>query len=194
MLRKLYDWMMKTAASPRAVPALAAVSFVESSVFPLPPDIMLVPMCLANRKKAFWFACVCTLASVAGALLGYAIGHFAYETAGRAILSLYGGGDKWFAEFQHQFSVMGFWLVMMAGFTPFPFKVITIMSGVAGLDIPTLLMASFISRGGRFFLEAILIYFFGEQVRGIIEKNFEVISIVFFVVLVGGFFLIKYVF
>src|SRR5689334_17686262 len=153
-LKNLYKWMLDKAAGPYALPALCAISFIESSVFPLPPDIMLVPMCLAARKRAFTFALACTLASVAGAVLGYAIGSLLYETVGRFILNLYGGADGWFKQFEDGFRANGFLLVLMAGFTPFPFKVITIMSGVARLNIPLFLVACVISRGGRFFIEA----------------------------------------
>lgn len=191
MFRKLYSWMMEKAAGPSALPVMALVSFVDSSVFPLPPDIMLIPMCLAARKRAFWFAFVCTLASVAGALLGYGIGYFAYETVGKWILSFYGGADKWYGEFHDKFNQYGFWLVMMAGFTPFPFKIMTIVSGMMKLNVPVLLGASFLSRGARFFLWAVLSHFFGEKVHGLVEKHFEAISLGFIVCVIGGFFLIK---
>ncbi|NDE91171.1 MAG: DedA family protein [Alphaproteobacteria bacterium] len=193
MLKKLYNWMLEKAGSPRAVPALAAISFIESSMFPLPPDIMLIPMCLANRQKAFWFAFVCSVASVIGGLFGYAIGYFLYETVGVWVLNLYGGADEMYATFQKAFDQYGFWLVMMAGFTPFPFKVITICSGLTKLNIGVFVLASAISRSSRFFLEALLIKIYGDKIRDVMEKHLEVITTSFFVLLVGGFFLIRFI-
>lgn len=193
MFKKLYNWMLEKAASPAATPSLAAISFIESSVFPLPPDIMLIPMCLADRKKAFWFAFVCSVASVVGGLFGYAIGYFLYETLGKWILDLYGGADASYATFQKAFDEWGFWLVLMAGFTPFPFKVITICSGLAKLNIGVFFVAAAVSRSARFFLEAVLIYIYGEKIRAILEKHLELIATAFFVLLVGGFLLIKLV-
>lgn len=193
MLRKLYAWMLEKAASPAAVASLAAISFIESSVFPLPPDIMLIPMCLAERKRAFWFALVCSVASVVGGLFGYGIGYFLFETVGKWILNLYGGADQWFQTFQKAFDENGFWLVLMAGFTPFPFKVITICSGLTKLNILVFMLAAVISRSGRFFIEAGLIYVYGDRIRTLIEKYFELFTGLFFVLLVGGFLLIKFV-
>ncbi len=191
MLKKLYHWMLEKAAGPAAVPVLAAVAFVESSFFPLPPDLMLIPMCLAARRRAFMFALVCSLASVAGGLLGYGIGSLLYETAGRWILDFYGDADVLYARFQEAFQAQGFWLVAMAGFTPFPFKVITISSGVAGLNLPLFLLACFVSRAGRFFLEAALLYMFGEKIRSLIERYFGLLTVAFFLLLLGGFLAIK---
>ncbi len=193
MLKKLYKWMLDKAASPAATPSLAAISFIESSCFPLPPDLMLIPMCLANRKKAFWFAFVCSVASVLGGLLGYGIGYFLYETVGKWLLDLYGGADHSYDTFKKSFEEWGFWLVVMAGFTPFPFKVITICSGLAKLNIGVFFVAAAVSRSARFFLEAALIYVYGDKVRDLMEKHFELITAAFFVLLVGGFLLIKFV-
>jgi membrane protein YqaA with SNARE-associated domain len=193
MIKKLYAWMLDKAASPAATPALAAISFIESSMFPLPPDIMLIPMCLANRKKAFWFAFVCSVASILGGLLGYAIGYFLYETVGKWLLNLYGGADHWFDTFQKAFDENGFWLVMMAGFTPFPFKVITICSGLTKLNLGIFVLAAAISRSARFFLEALLITIYGDKIRNILEKHLELITTAFFILLVGGFLLLKFV-
>lgn len=193
MFKKLYNWMLSKAESPAAVPSLAAISFIESSVFPLPPDIMLIPMCLANRKKAFWYAFVCSVASIIGGMLGYSIGYFLYETVGKWILNLYGGADDSYATFKKAFDDMGFWLVLMAGFTPFPFKVITICSGLAKLNIGVFLIAAAVSRSARFFLEAALIYVYGEKIRNLLEKHLELITALFFLLLVGGFLLIKFV-
>lgn len=193
MFKKLYHWMLEKAASRAAVPALAAISFIESSVFPLPPDIMLIPMCLSDRKRAFWFAFVCSAASIIGGLFGYSIGYFLFETVGKWILNLYGGADQWFATFQKAFDENGFWLVLMAGFTPFPFKVITICSGLTKLNIGVFIVAAALSRSARFFLEAGLIYMYGEKIRTLLEKYFELITGLFFILLVGGFLLIKFV-
>lgn len=193
MFKKLYAWMLNKAASPAATPLLAGVSFIESSVFPLPPDIMLVPMCLANRKKAFWFAFVCSIASVMGGLLGYAIGFFLFETVGKWILNFYGGADNAYEAFKNSFDQYGFWLVLMAGFTPFPFKVITICSGLTKLNLGVFILASAVSRSGRFFLEATLIYIYGDKIRNLLEKHLELITVLFFMLLICGFLLIKFI-
>jgi membrane protein YqaA with SNARE-associated domain len=190
MIRRLYDWTMALAARPTATRWLAAVSFIESSIFPIPPDVMLAPMCLARRDRALWYAAVCTIASVLGGLAGYAIGFFLFDTVGQAILEFYGYGEK-FATFRDEFNRMGWALVLIAGFTPFPFKVITIASGVTGLSLITFVLAAIISRAGRFFLVAGLFYFFGAPVKAFIEKRLEWVTVAFTVLLIGGFLAVK---
>jgi len=191
MIRKLYDWTLALAAGPGAPKALGAVSFIESSVFPIPPDVLLVPMVLANRQRAFHFAAICTITSVLGGAFGYAIGYFLFETVGRAVLEFYGGADRWFNEFSGKFNEWGFWWVAFAGFTPFPYKVITIASGVTHLDFLVFMLASAISRGARFFLVAGLLWRYGAPIRMFIEKRLGLLTFVFFALLLGGFAVVK---
>ena len=190
MFRRLYDWMMKMAEHPKAVWALSAVSFAESSFFPLPPDMMLIPMVLAKRAKAFIYASYATIASVLGGMLGYAIGYFLFDMIGQPVLNFYGYGDK-FGSFAAQYNEWGAWIVLMAGITPFPYKVITIASGVTGLAFPVFLIASIVARSIRFFAVSAMLYWFGPQIRSFIERYFGLVTIIFFVLLFGGFILIK---
>ncbi len=193
MMRSLYDWMMRQAASDRAPTALFWVSFIESSVFPIPPDVMLIPMAIANRLKAWWYATIATIGSVLGGLLGYAIGYFLFDLVGQPILSFYGYGDK-FQEFAAQYNEYGAWIVFMAGLTPFPFKVITIASGTTSMNIFVFILASIVGRASRFFAVAALLYFFGQPIREFIERYFGILTVLFFVLLVGGFAAVKFVF
>ena len=193
MFRRLYDWMMKMAEHPKAVWALSAVSFAESSFFPLPPDIMLIPMVLARRAKAFVYASWASVSSVLGGILGYAIGYFLFEAIGKPVLDFYGYGGK-FSSFAAQYNEWGAWIVLMAGLTPFPYKVITIASGVTGLSFMTFMLASVVARSIRFFAVAALLYWFGPQIRRFIEKYFGLVTLIFFISLFGGFFLVKYLF
>ncbi len=191
MLRRLYDRTMSLAATPYAVWALAFVAFLESSVFPIPPDVLLIPMVLAARLKAFNYVLIATLASVAGGLLGYAIGWGLWEVVGQPVLELYGAMDK-FEEFKQGYNEYGALIVFMAGLTPFPYKVITIASGAFGLDIMAFLVASILSRGGRFLIVGALLWRFGEPIKAFIEKYLGILTIVFCVLLVGGFVVLKY--
>ncbi len=193
MIRGLYDWTMRLAAHRQALWALAAISFIESSVFPIPPDIILIPMVLAAREKAWRFAMVCTIASVLGGMAGYGIGYFLFDSVGRPLLDFYGYGEK-FSQFQGYYNEWGAWIVGGAGVTPFPYKVITIASGVTGLDPVVFTVASVLSRGVRFFLVAGLLWHFGEPIRGFIEAHLGKLATVFFVLLLGGFVAIKYIF
>ncbi len=186
MLRRLYDWTLGLAGHRHALWALAGVSFVESSVFPVPPDILLVPMVLAARRRAWAIAGVCTVASVAGGLAGYGIGFFLYEAVGRPLLEFYGHGAR-FGEFQALYRDWGAWIVAFAGVTPFPYKVITIASGVVALDPVTFTLASAVSRGGRFFIEAALLWHFGPPIRRFIEANLPLVTGLFFAALIAGF-------
>ena len=186
MLRRLYDWVMNLAGHRHAEPALAGVAFVESSVFPIPPDVMLMPMAYARPKRAFRYAIVATVASVLGGLAGYAIGYYLFETVGRAILELYGFTEQ-FDVFALRYNEHGAAIVFLAGVTPFPFKVITIASGVTGLNLVSFIVASIAARGLRFFLVCGLIYWFGPPVRGFIERHLGLLTLLFGVLLVGGF-------
>lgn len=192
-LRRLYNWTMALAEHPHALWALAAVSFIESSIFPIPPDVLLIPMILAAPKRAFLIAGVCTLASVIGGFAGYAIGAFLFEQVAQPLLAFY-GYEAQFLEFQGNFIEWGFWIVCFAGFTPFPYKVITIASGAMGLDLATFLLASVVSRGARFYLEALLLWRFGAPIKAFIEKYLGLLTFAFFAFLIGGFLAIKYLF
>ncbi|MEM7042491.1 MAG: YqaA family protein [Pseudomonadota bacterium] len=189
-LRALYNWTLRQAASPYALWILALVAFVESSIFPIPPDILLIPMVIAMRQRAWLIAGICTVASVAGGTAGYGIGYFLYESVGQAILEFYGKLEK-FSSFQDLYNEWGAWIVMMGGLTPFPYKVITIASGVTGLNIVTFTIFSIIARGMRFFLVAWLLWKFGAPIKTFIEKYLGLLTIVFFVLLLGGFALLK---
>lgn len=191
MLRRLYDWTMGLSAHRYALPALAAISFIEASVFPIPPDALLLPMILAAPHRAWLIAGVCTIASVLGGLFGYGIGFLAFEELGRPLLDFYGYGEK-FQSFQESYNEWGAWIVAGAGFTPFPFKVITIASGVTGLDMTVFVIASVLSRGARFFLVAGLLWYFGPRIRTFIENNLGILATAFFVLLFGGFVLVRY--
>ncbi len=193
MLRALYDRTMAIAGHRHAMWGLALVAFVESSVFPIPPDVLIIPMVMAARSRAWAIAGLATLASVAGGALGYAIGYGFYETLGQPVLEFYGQSGR-FAEFQQVYNELGWWLVIGAGLTPFPYKVITIASGVTGLDFFVFMAASVIGRAGRFFLVAALLWYFGPPIRVFIEKNLGLVTAIFFVCLFGGFLAIRYVF
>ena len=192
MLRRLYDWTMGLAGHRHALWALFVVSFVESSVFPIPPDVLVIPMVLAARELAWKIAFVCTVASVLGGLAGYGIGYFLYETVGRPIVDFYGYADK-FGAFQDSYNEWGAWIVAGAGITPFPYKVITIASGVTALDPVTFTVASVLSRGLRFYLEAGLLWRFGPPIRSFVENNLAKLTTLFFILLLGGFLLVRFV-
>ncbi len=186
MLRRLYDWTLSLAAHRHAIRWLAAVAFVESSVFPIPPDAMIVPMVLATRRRAWRIAAVATLASVLGGLAGYAIGALFYETVGARILAFYDYGES-FARFREIYLAYGTWIVLGAGLTPFPYKVVTIASGLFALDPVVFAGASLLGRGLRFFAEAALLWRFGPAIRAFVEARLGLIAAVFFALLVGGF-------
>ena len=190
MLRSLYDWTMRLAAHRRATWAMAAVSFAESSFFPIPPDVMLIPMVLAERAKAWLIATVCTVSSVLGGAAGYAIGALLFTSVGQPLLEFYGYGDK-FADFTGRYNEYGAWIVFIAGVTPFPYKVITIASGVASLDLTVFLLASVIARGLRFYVVCGLLYFFGPPIRAFIERRLGLMFTLFVVLLFVGFAAIK---
>ena len=191
MIRRLYDWTMSLADHPRALWVLALVAFVESSVFPIPPDVLMIPMILAAPSRAFLIAGVAMVASVLGGLLGYAIGAFAYEGIGQPILEAMGKADS-MEEFNDRFNDFGFWAVLIAGLTPFPYKVITIMSGWTGMPLATFVVTSIIARGLRFFVVAALLWKFGAPVRDFIERRLGLMFTLFCILLVGGFLLLRY--
>jgi membrane protein YqaA with SNARE-associated domain len=191
MLRRLYDRTMALASGRRAEPALAAVAFAESSFFPIPPDLLLIPMVLADRAKAWRFAIVATASSVVGGLAGYIIGAFLFNEVARPLLDVYGYGAK-FDEFAAMYNDWGVWIVLFAGLTPFPYKVITIASGATGLNVAVFMIASILARGGRFFIVAALLYWVGPPIRAFIEKRLGLVFTAFMVLLVGGFVVARY--
>ena len=190
MLKRLYDWTMAKAASKDATAWLAAVSFAESSFFPLPPDLLLVPMVIANRRAWWRLAAICTLASVVGGIAGYMIGYFLYETVGRWVIDFYHLTDK-FEAMRQTFVEYGAEILIIKGMTPIPYKLLTITAGVAHLDLWVFIGASIISRSIRFFLVAALLYAFGEPIRAFIEKRLTLVTSAFAVALIGGFLVVK---
>jgi membrane protein YqaA with SNARE-associated domain len=185
MLRKAYQKLLELAGGPRAEPALAIVSFAESSFFPLPPDIMLGPMATARPEKWARYALVCTIASVLGGLLGYAIGFFLFESVGSFIISLfgYGGKEEALRAFYDQWGV---WFIFLKGLTPIPYKLVTIISGAMQFSIPVFIIASAVTRGIRFFAVAYLFKRFGPALAPVIEKRIGMVSAGVAVAIVGG--------
>jgi membrane protein YqaA with SNARE-associated domain len=191
MLKRLYDRMIEIAAGPHAIWALIAVAFAESSFFPLPPDILLIPMMLARPSAAWRLAAYCTLASVAGGMLGYAIGYYGFDLIGRPILEFYHAMGSYDA-LKAGFDRWGVWIIIIKGMTPIPYKLVTIASGVAHFDFMLFVGASIVSRSLRFFLLAALLWWFGPAVRDFIEKRLMLMTSLFAVALVGGFAIIRY--
>lgn len=185
MIKRLYDWTMGWANHPRALWVLAVVAFVESSVFPIPPDVLMIPMILAAPHRAWLIAGVALVASVLGGVLGYAIGALAFETIGQPILAALGKADAMDA-FNTRFNDFGFWAVLTAGVTPFPYKVITIMSGWTGMPLATFMATSILARGLRFFIVSGLLWRFGPPIRDFIERRLGLMFTLFIVILVGG--------
>ena len=191
ILKKTYNWTLKKAQHKNAKWYLSLISFAESSFFPIPPDILLIPMALASKAKALFYAFICTLFSVLGGILGYAIGYFFYNSVGIYIVDFYHLANS-FSVFESYYKEFGILIVLGAGITPFPYKFITIASGVFGLNIFLFIIVSIIGRGLRFYLIAILLYFFGEKIKSIIDKYFNILTIVFFILLVGSVFIIRW--
>jgi len=191
MLQGLYDWTMGVARHRHALWGLAAVAFIESSLFPIPPDVLLIPMVIARPQRAFLLASVCTLASVAGGYLGYAIGYFAFESFGKEVLEFYGAMDRYEA-LKSSFAEWGAWIIVLKGMTPIPYKLITIASGALKFDLATFTLASLVSRSLRFFLVAALLWRFGEPIRLFIEKRLMLLTSLFAAALVGGFIVLRY--
>ncbi len=192
MIRPLYNWTLSLAQSPHALWALAFVAFLESSVFPIPPDIIMIPMILARPNRAFVIAGVALVASVLGGLLGYYIGAGLFDMVGEPLLEFYGKTDA-AAEFNQRFQDWGAWAVLIAGVTPFPFKVITIMSGWTGLNLWVFIISSIVARGLRFYIVAALLWKFGAPIRDFIERRLGLMFTIFMVLLLGGFYLGKYI-
>ncbi len=184
-LRRLYDWCVAAAGKPHALGILTAVAFAESSCFPIPPDVMLVPMALARPDRAFHLATWCTLASVAGGIVGYGIGALLYDSVGAWLIHLYGYGNK-VEAFRAAYAQWGAWIILIKGLTPIPYKIVTISSGFAGYNFGLFVVLSIITRGMRFFLLAFLLNRYGEYARHIIEKRLALWTSLFAAVLVIG--------
>ncbi|TCT27728.1 YqaA family protein [Martelella mediterranea] len=193
MLRKLYNWTMSLAATRNAERALFTVSFAESSFFPIPPDVLMIPMVISKPAKWFRVALICTLASILGAVGGYLIGMFLFEAIGQPILAFY-GKEASFEKIAEWYNTWGGWGVLFAAITPFPYKVLTIFSGATGLNFAVFLLVSVIGRSFRFFLIAYLLHHFGAPIRDFIEKYLGLLFTLFVVLLIGGFYLVKFVF
>lgn len=191
VIRRLYDWTLRIAAHRHARLGLFGLAFAESSIFPLPPDLVLIPMCIAERQKAFLYAAICTLGSVIGGIFAYFVGYFLYDTVGIRILELYGYQEQ-FNYFQSLYNEYGTWIVLAGGFTPIPYKLITIASGVTHMNIGAFILFSVIGRAGRFFMIAALLWKFGAPIKDFIEKYMGWLTIIFFSLLIGGFIAIKY--
>lgn len=192
-LRAMYDWMMRNAAGRHARAALAAFTFAEASFFPIPTDIMLIPMVLADRRRAWFLAGWCTLWSVLGGAAGYAIGAFLYDSLGQWLIQVYHLGSD-MQSFESWYARYGAIVILIKGFTPIPYKLVTITSGFAHFSFWLFMLMSLITRGGRFFLVAGLLYWKGEEARRFIEKRLEASLIVFLLVVVAGIVAVKYLF
>jgi membrane protein YqaA with SNARE-associated domain len=190
MLRRIYDWMMAKAAHRHAMLWLAAISFIESSFFPIPPDVMLIPMVLAAPSRWLRLSMVCTAASVAGGYLGYAIGYYAMDSVGMAILDAFHLGDR-FMALKPTIDQYGVWFILVKGMTPIPYKLITITAGAFHFDLTKFTLASIAARAMRFVLVAALLYKFGPPVRDFVEKRLKLVTTAFVLALVGGFFVVK---
>lgn len=193
MLRRLYDWTLAKAAGPGAERWLIGISFADSSFFPVPPDVMQIPMSIARPERSLRYAAVSTVASVAGALLGYAIGSLLYQTVGVPLLELYGYQDK-FVDFAASIKAHGFLWMLAFAFLPIPYKVATIAAGSVSLSIPVLIAASILGRGGRFFLVALILRRFGAKAQELIDRYFNALALAATALFVGGFVVVKYAF
>jgi len=198
-LRRLYDWILHWAETKYGVPALFLLALAESSFFPIPPDVLLIPLALGARSKAIRFALVCSVASIVGGIAGYGIGYFSWwsgaETYSAVALFFFnhipGFTEQVFLNIQEKYEIYNFLIVFTAGFTPIPFKIITISAGAFSVNFPMFLLASTVSRSARFFLVALLIRQFGEPITAFIDKYFNVLSIIFTLLLIGGFLVLK---
>lgn len=192
--RRMYDWVMSWADSPYGTVALAAIAFAESSFFPIPPDVLLIALGVAQPGRAYFYALVSTLSSVVGGMLGYLIGWLLWEGVNQLFFRYVPGfTPEVFARVQGYYDAYGFLAVMIAGFTPIPYKVFTIASGVFAMNFPLFVLASTISRGLRFFIEGGLIARYGAKMREILERNFNLMTILFVILLVGGFLVLRLV-
>ena len=198
-LRRLYDWILHWAETKYGVPALFLLALAESSFFPIPPDVLLIPLALGARSKAIRFALVCSVASIVGGIAGYGIGYFSWWSGAEAYsaVALFffnhipGFSEQVFLNIQEKYEIYNFLIVFTAGFTPIPFKIITISAGAFSVNFPMFLLASTVSRSARFFLVALLIRKFGEPITAFIDKYFNILSLIFTILLIGGFLVLK---
>ena len=188
MLKRVYDWCIAAADKPYALWIMAAVSFAESSFFPIPPDVMLLPMSLARPKKAWFFATICTIASVAGGVVGYGIGALLYDSVGQWLMHIYNLTDK-VETFRQSYAEWGSVIILVKGLTPIPYKLVTITSGFAGYNIWLFILCSIIARGGRFFVLAVLLNRYGDTIRHELEKRLTMWVVIGALVLVAGFYI-----
>lgn len=193
LIRRIYDWILHWAETPYGTPALFILAFTESSFFPIPPDVLLIALCLSITKRSFYFALICSIGSVLGGAFGYLIGLTFMDTIGMKILSIYGFQEQ-YQYVQHLYMKYDAWAVGIAGFTPIPYKVFTISAGAFKISFNVFIIASAVSRSLRFFLVAGLIYIFGTPIKIFIDKYFNILTIVFTLLLIGGFVIIKYFF
>ena len=191
MLRRLYNWVLGWSESPYATSALFVLAFVESSFFPIPPDVLLMALAVSAPKRALYYALVCTIGSVAGGVLGYAIGYYFYEILGAPIIEFYGVNES-FALVGEKYNDNAFTAIAIVGFTPIPYKVFTIAAGVFKVPLPTLIAASLLGRAGRFLLVGGLIRVFGPAIRDFIDRYFNILTVAFVVLLVLGFVVVSY--
>jgi membrane protein YqaA with SNARE-associated domain len=188
LFKRLYDWTISLAESPRASWALAGVAFAESSFFPLPPDLILIPMAIARPRKAWAYAAVCTVASVAGGALGYAIGALLYDTLGQWLIHLYGYGER-MTQLRDFYAEWGWAFILVKGLTPIPYKLVTIVSGLLGYNFALFIALSIITRGARFFILAGILNRFGEPLRAQLERHFAIFTLILIAIVIGGFWL-----
>ncbi|MFC0284071.1 YqaA family protein [Camelimonas abortus] len=193
MFKRLYDWTTSLANRPGATWALALVSFAESSFFPIPPDVMLAPMALAQPRRAWFYAFVCTLASVAGALLGYAIGYLLFDSLGMWLIRVY-GMESGVEAFRQSYAEYGHWIILLKGLTPIPFKLITIMSGFAGYNLLWFVLLCLVTRGVRFALVAGAMQLFAEPIRRLMDRHAGVVGVAVLGFIVAGFAAAKFLF
>jgi membrane protein YqaA with SNARE-associated domain len=191
VIKRFYDWSMRQAGSPHAMRGLGVVAFLESSVFPIPPDVMIVPMVLARPQDAWRIAAVATLASVVGGLAGYAIGYLLLETVGQWIIDIYGLADK-VTAYQQAYDHWGLWIILIKGLTPIPYKLVTIASGMAHFSLIVFTLASILTRGARFFMVAALLRWYGPPIRTFIEARLTLVTSVFAGLIVLGFLSLRY--
>ena len=201
-IRRLYNWVLEWSNTKYGVPALFILSLSESSFFPIPPDVLLIALALGMQSKALYFAFICSLGSVLGAIIGYTIGYFSWwNSLGKySVVAMFffnhipGFSSEIFTSIQQKFDLYNFFIVFTAGFTPIPFKIITISAGAFNINFPMFIIASTISRSARFFLVALLIKKFGKPITSFIDKYFNILSIVFTILFIGGFFALKVLF
>ena len=201
LLRKLYNWILHLAETPYGLLSLFILSFTEASFFPVPPDVLLIALVLAKREQAFKLAFICSIASISGAFAGYSIGHFLWWDGANynAVANFFfnnvpGFTDDLFQKIQNQYNNYGLIVIFTAGFTPIPFKVFTVSAGAFNISFPLFIFAVTISRSARFFLVSFLIWKYGKNIKYFIDQYFNLLSILFIIILIGSYLFIKFIF